>query len=60
MGESGKMKLEEIVKNGWTCNECEFYDAWNGICKRSQSEKDLMDICEEFELCELLKQEERK
>lgn len=53
------MKTEEIVKNGWTCNDCEFYDAWNGVCRKTRSETDLMNVCENFELCELLKQEAR-
>ena len=27
----------------------------NGVCMKTRSETDLMDVCENFELCELLK-----
>ena len=43
------------MKNGWTCNECEFYEPWNGVCRKTRSEMDVMDVCENFEMCELLK-----
>jgi len=47
-------KKKKIVKKyrdmGMTCNNCEYYDVSDGICKIDGNEQDfLSDICERFE-----------
>lgn len=48
-----------LCKGEMCCGDCEHYDGWNGKCKKSNKTRRYDEVCNNFELCELLKKEGR-
>jgi hypothetical protein len=45
------IKIPVVIEDAeeFTCQDCEYYDSYNGLCKKTKEEKHFLDsVCKNF------------